>query len=71
MKPLQTPLCDNYLHPILRPNCYANAVARRVRIEYNDVEHDTLNLCDKCAHNIAVDARRYGYSVTNTKIGRR
>lgn len=60
--------CDNgekaYLgSPIESPACFRAEATRQVTISYNDVESDTLYLCDECVRVIRRSARRHGYRV--------
>ena len=62
--------CDNDSsmgHTIISPQCYKGEATKKVVVQYNEVGKDTLDLCDKCAKNVAADARRHGYKVTITK----
>jgi len=58
--------CDNDSsmgHTIIAPACYQKIATKKVVIKYNDVERDTLSLCDRCADAIKADAQRHGYKV--------
>ena len=54
-------------YPVVSPQCYDGAATRIVTIQYNEVEKDTLLLCNNCAKAVAKDARRRGYKVTNRR----
>jgi len=61
--------CDNYQNemgaPIVPPACYQGQATKKLTIQYNEVEKDSLNLCAKCCQLIARDARRHGYRATS------
>lgn len=52
-------------HAICAPACYNDAAVRTVTVSYNEVEKDTLQLCEECAKVISRDARRHGYRVSS------
>jgi len=56
-------------YPPIHGNCYSGTAARRVTIQYSELEKDTLILCVSCAKTVTRDARRHGYKVTNHKLG--
>ena len=60
--------CDNGQaayrgHPICAPACHGGVAVRTITIVYNEVEKDTLHLCQKCSGVISRDAHRHGYKV--------
>ena len=58
--------CDNDSsmgHCVINPQCFRGEATVILTIEYNEVERDTLNLCEDCAKNVAKDAKRHGYKV--------
>lgn len=67
-------LCDNGVNahlgqPIVSPACYRGTEAtQEVTVIYNDVEKDTLNLCDACTKLLKMSARRHGYRIKTRKI---
>lgn len=68
-------LCDNSstgAHRIISPQCYSSAATKEVTVYYTkygkDAEHDTLSLCDECAHAMVKDAHRHGYSTHIQKL---
>ena len=64
----QTSRCDNSSlragGAIVAPACAGNLPTRTVTITYNEVESDSLRLCDECSKTVATDARRHGYGVS-------
>jgi hypothetical protein len=67
--------CDNGRaayrgHPICAPACYIGVAARTVTVSYNEVEKDTLELCEDCAKVISRDAKRHGYRVSSRRSSR-
>ena len=52
-------------HPICAPACYNGVAVRTITVSYNEVEEDTLHLCQECAKVISRDARRHGYRVSS------
>ena len=61
---LHTPKrCNNAEpYPILG-TCPGKVPTVRLKVIYNEVESDTLDLCSGCASAIAKDARKHGYKV--------
>jgi len=60
-------VCENASttgHNIGIPQCFNSKATKLVTIKYNDVETDTLTLCNDCARAVASDARRHHYKVT-------
>lgn len=63
--------CDNDSsmgHRVIYPQCFKGKVTKRVTIQYNEVESDTLDLCDDCTKNVAEDARHRRYKVRILKL---
>jgi len=48
--------------------CLKGKATRRVTVEYNEVEADTLNLCEECYKRLKVLVRRHGYRLRSTEI---
>lgn len=65
------PVCDNAgsgTSTIVPDGCYRSVATRRVRIEYNEVEEDVLDLCDSCAKKVVEDAQKHGYRTSVTRL---
>jgi len=50
------------------PQCFNNEATREVTVIYNEVERDTLYLCNECTKNLKRDARKHGYKVITKRI---
>jgi len=50
------------------PNCFNNKAEVKLRIDYNEVEKDTLYLCTFCGEAIKNDAERHNYKVKMERI---
>jgi len=65
-------LCDNASYkrsyPIITPQCYSNKATRQVTISYNEVESDSLSVCDACAKALRRDCRGRGYRFSSRKV---
>lgn len=48
--------------------CFKGIAKYRVRVTYNEVEKDTLNLCQGCYDRLKVLVRRQGYRLTSERI---
>ena len=67
-------LCDNGKNAhlgrsIVSPACYRETEATQsVTVIYNEVEEDSLNLCEACTKLLKSSARRHGYKVKTSRI---
>lgn len=48
--------------------CCKGKVTRQVTVIYNEVERDTLYLCEDCYRGLLRSVRKYGYKLTSTKL---
>jgi len=69
---IKASLCDNAsskaLYPIITPQCYNNRATRRATITYNEIESDTLDVCDECAKRLRYDSVGRGYRFKSRKL---
>lgn len=49
--------------------CFKGVATRKVEVVYNEVEKDSLNLCEDCYKRLRVLVRRQGYKLVSNKIG--
>jgi len=66
-------LCENssmLTNNVVTPKCYDGKKEYEVVISYNDVENDTLFLCDACMKMIKRECRKHGYGVKTRRLNR-
>ena len=58
-------ICDNAYNSgsIVPGGCCSQQATKTVKIIYNEVEYDTLKLCNLCCKLISKDAKKHGYLV--------
>ena len=64
-------LCENsskLTNNIVSPKCFDGGQEYEVKVSYNDVESDTLRLCESCMNAVKTDARRFKYEVNVKKL---
>ena len=48
--------------------CFKGIATRQVQVTYNEVEKDSLNLCESCYKQLKVSVRRQGYKLTSERL---
>jgi hypothetical protein len=64
--------CDNDSssggYPVVSPQCYKGRATRLVTVRYNEVESDSLCLCEDCARLLKREAKRHRYQITTKRL---